>query len=441
MVADVPIYIAVDDPYYLYQGDYSLTMPYSSNDDLPEAVRKALPSHGQSIFLSAFNSAFEGSCKERENREGCASAIAWAAVKRAYRQDEKGDWHPIEHKGCEGGRCVFEHLDQDKSTHRAVGQVLNRWHRNKALDRDLFYSTDNFTGTEREWDTSAPLIFAQQHPDARLVATNLDEALKSVTAIDGGPGRVAGRLKETTITTSGQPRMEHDVVFDDPQMNDRWERGELSLSSCWVGHFDNEGNILGKVKPNHMLVFVQDKANQPGDPGAMFLHKRSEDMSDDKTLEGLIGSLRSLFSGRDPKKENDMTDADLEKRFADLEATTAGMTEKLTVANKLAEDLKAERDLLSQEVETLRAERADSKWAAVKNKIPKGWMAKEGAEAELRKEFESDPVTFAHKLLEAPRGDKKKEEGTAFAHGKTGDSDMLAAATTARELRAMTGRR
>ncbi len=60
-------------------------MPYSGIGDLPDTV-KVLPSHGQEIFLAAFNSAYGGACKDREDQEECAFKIAWAAVKQKYEQ-------------------------------------------------------------------------------------------------------------------------------------------------------------------------------------------------------------------------------------------------------------------------------------------------------------------------------------------------------------------
>ena len=71
-------------------------MPYLVIDDLPDSVRGVLPERAQDIFLSAFNSAFNGaSCKDREDRDACATKVAWSAVKREFRQDGEGSWNPI----------------------------------------------------------------------------------------------------------------------------------------------------------------------------------------------------------------------------------------------------------------------------------------------------------------------------------------------------------
>lgn len=54
-------------------------MPYKVVSELPPAV-KALPSHAQEIYMSAFNSAFE----QYKSDESKSAAIAWAAVKTKF---------------------------------------------------------------------------------------------------------------------------------------------------------------------------------------------------------------------------------------------------------------------------------------------------------------------------------------------------------------------
>lgn len=62
-------------------------MPYDKKKELPKSVKDNLPNHAQDIYISAFNSAFQGADEESE-----AHAIAWAAVKRTYKKDKKGNW-------------------------------------------------------------------------------------------------------------------------------------------------------------------------------------------------------------------------------------------------------------------------------------------------------------------------------------------------------------
>lgn len=69
-------------------------MPYRSNRDLPDSVRRHLPEHAQDIFRAAFNAAWDSHAGDPRQEEA-ARRIAWAAVKHRYRKD--GDrWVPVE---------------------------------------------------------------------------------------------------------------------------------------------------------------------------------------------------------------------------------------------------------------------------------------------------------------------------------------------------------
>lgn len=75
-------------------------LPYQSASDLPEAVRDALPPEAHSIWMAAFNHAYEEGTGESE-----AAAAAWAAVKKAgYTKDEEtGKWVKASEPAAAGG--------------------------------------------------------------------------------------------------------------------------------------------------------------------------------------------------------------------------------------------------------------------------------------------------------------------------------------------------
>jgi len=72
-------------------------MPYSSIEDLPDQVKNVLPKGAQDIYFSAFNSAYAGTCKDRDDRDTCAAKIAWSAVSRNY-VNKDGHWEKEESK-------------------------------------------------------------------------------------------------------------------------------------------------------------------------------------------------------------------------------------------------------------------------------------------------------------------------------------------------------
>ncbi len=66
-------------------------MPYNRNEDLPPAVRGALPPHAQDIYRAAFNNAWHQRALSGELDEATVHRIAWGAVKRQYRK-LGGEW-------------------------------------------------------------------------------------------------------------------------------------------------------------------------------------------------------------------------------------------------------------------------------------------------------------------------------------------------------------
>lgn len=64
-------------------------MPYFSNDDLPDPIKKHLPQGAQTIYRKAFNKAYHA---HYGHDDDAAFKIAWAAVKEKYKKNEKGKW-------------------------------------------------------------------------------------------------------------------------------------------------------------------------------------------------------------------------------------------------------------------------------------------------------------------------------------------------------------
>lgn len=62
-------------------------MPYSSLDDLPEAIRDHLPRHAQEIYMKSFNNAHV-----EYGDDAVAARVAWSAVKREYEKNAEGTW-------------------------------------------------------------------------------------------------------------------------------------------------------------------------------------------------------------------------------------------------------------------------------------------------------------------------------------------------------------
>jgi len=62
-------------------------MPYNKVSELPENV-KGLPEAAQKMWMSVFNSAYSGACKDEEDKDACAAKIAWSQVSKKYEKKE-----------------------------------------------------------------------------------------------------------------------------------------------------------------------------------------------------------------------------------------------------------------------------------------------------------------------------------------------------------------
>lgn len=62
-------------------------MPYRTNAQLPEPVRRHLPPTAQAIYRSAFNNAWTRYRKTDPRYEEISHRVAWTAVKRAFRKE------------------------------------------------------------------------------------------------------------------------------------------------------------------------------------------------------------------------------------------------------------------------------------------------------------------------------------------------------------------
>ncbi len=156
----------------------------------------------------------------------------------------------------------FEHVQ----SHDAILQVLNR----KITNRDgtFYFPLAPFRQTVDEWE-GIPIIYAQKHPeDYEVFTTSPEIALKQID------GRVVGSISLPHIDNTGHPRLMGKLDIDDVLINTLIEEGEISLSTGFFGHFDNNKNVTS-VSPHHVLIFLEE-LTPPADQGAMILNAKKE---------------------------------------------------------------------------------------------------------------------------------------------------------------------
>lgn len=350
--------------------------------------------------------------------------------------------------------CFGNHINlaQKSKPHETILQTLNRW---LAYENgDTYLSYDSFSGTESDWD-AVPVIYAQDHPDMQLVISDLDTAVRQV----GGTLLPPGTVKDTTVIKPGQPRLVTDTIFTDAELQRLYNAGELSLSTGFFAKVDEAGKIVGKVVPNHILIFRQNDVNQPRDKGAMFLNKEEQNVpeSEEKPNKGAVFSKKNLSlieqaiqaltamvaglqkgeeseteaaakAAKQPNTEitDDTMDTEklvaLENKTKELTSTIEGQTKEL--ANKDTEIARLNKEL-SDITAKIAADEENTTWTTIKNTLPKGWVETPEIEAKTREEWKTNKDAFLIKVAQLPRVAPTPEEGKEFPNNTGTDALAL----------------
>jgi cation transport regulator len=366
-------------------------MPYDSITDLPETIQSILPTKAQEIFMAAFNSAWDSSCDERQDKEQCANAIAWGAVKRSYEKNDAGEW-----------------VEMKQKQHDAILQSLNREIGGYCFRKEAFEETIN------EWN-GIPLVFANEHPDMALFADNPEEALSQIN------GRVVGMVENPYIAYDGHPRMMGTLVNNDSEVDKLITDGKASISTGFLAStYDH--NIVESVIPNHVLIFKEDINNMPKDHGAFILNKHEfYGQVIDTEVHNMEPDIKELSKDLAiaNKELGDMT-SKLDIANKEIDGLKASVTERdgqLEVANKTISDYELKiKEFEQKEAEALVIKR-DEQWTTIKNSIPKGLTHKAEDEQALRAEWESDPFAFTAKIAEIKIANKTAPSGNEFVPG------------------------
>ncbi len=393
-------------------------MPYASVSELPASVRDALPAHGQTVFLSAFNSAY----KEHDGDEEKSNAIAWSAVKQKYVKNDEGEWV---RKAEADNLLQFDNLAEFTGPLDITLQTLETRHPHPNYPDGIYYSTDNFSGTESVWDTGNRVIFIPpgkkvEHVDHAAFANDP----QSEAARHGY--RIVGRLNNTRILTGedGKPRINSQVILDDAEAAKFAADRKLSLSDAFDAAINPDGSMSGKVVPNHVILFLKCAKKSdgfcgiPNDRGAGINNLSEETMADDE-IKGLTQSVKELIGihKENPLKATvDNLTAEVQKRDAQIEALTkerdALKADKVRVDNILAEQAK---------------QADDAEWAQVKNLYQPALFHKPEDEQKERDAFKANKAGWlmSHVGNLAPASEKKKAEGLGAVGNVGGDNQRI----------------
>ena len=366
-------------------------------------------------------------------------------------------------------------------THDVIVHSLNRWRDYKRgnTKRPVYFSVDNFSGTESEWE-GLPVIFSNHgHP---TVPFRVDP----VKALESCQGEIVGAFHSAAVDTAGSPRFVGKVDFSTEDAEDKHQKGNLALSSGFymAGNHDQLGRLQGKAIPDHILVFEADGPIKQQDPAAMFLNGATDDSPPKVTvgMRDLFEKFKEFMKGYftnasgamllkddsyDGKEEqvavqvgyvpvmnasNDtdprtgsgdrMTEIDATKQIEGLNATIAERDALLTARTQEVEAVKAKLT----EFEKLQTDREaadlEAKWTELKTKVLlPGQVKKPEDEAKLKEMFLKDKDSFyLNAVINRPKPSATDREGAEF-YGNAGSEEDAEVDALVNELRTRTGRR
>lgn len=374
-------------------------MPYANPNELPAPTREALPKKAQSIFVAAFNSAYEGTCKDSSDREACANKIAWSAVGKAYKKTESGEWTELSN---------IESVCSEPTGISSFHDV-----RLQRLDVFMDYGGTKVLHTLNHFNNAAnweriPVIFQKTgagvpgvHPDFDAVTTRSLNPEKYVNV---------GYIENPHISGTGEPSLMGRVAFSNPECSLMAKAGKLSLSTGFAAPTrlleDGRKEIAGDVVPNHVLIFKRGSCPNcyPNDNGAQFLNisPDGDDEMDDES-KGILKEVRDYLTNLAKKPpvtpaETIMSETPKTEEFANILAERDTLKAKVEELTNLTASFKKANDEAKTAFENIQKENQDLKWTLLKPVLPHAWTDTPEHETASREKWTNTPAVFVAEL-------------------------------------------
>lgn len=297
-------------------------MPYSK---APDRI-KSLPSHAQSIWMAAFNSAF----KQYNGDEEKSNATAWAAVKKAGYMKDKNRWV----KASEGFNYLYCLSETEELPNTIEIMREGKW--NHPIYNNLEFTSNtldnvitNFKNKVRGVDISFDLEHGETNHKTEAVCwvKNLikegTKLLAEVEWTDFGKEKIKGKNFKYFSP-------EFKFVYEDEETGKKYNNVLLG------GGLTNKP-FIKKMQP----IMLSETVNENDFNSELYLPCTIENEEGDNTMNKEL--LKAL------KLSETATEAEIQAAVTKLTEDTI----KLAEANKTIETLKAEKATLETEKEGL----------------------------------------------------------------------------------------
>jgi cation transport regulator len=225
-----------------------------------------LPSHGKEIYVSAFNSAYSGTCKsEGDRRDECSSRIAWTAVKSKYRKSEGDKWIPkaeVQEFSMSIVKAVYDKASATRSW-KATASDTEEDSYNDSMSLELFNDFLHRIETKEQppedfrsdfWSGGKPYLSVSHYPDlnGKGVPGPVDAVyIDGRTEAGRGMLKSKGRFDDTPIGRACFESVCADLYGDEPVPED--EKIRISIAFLDWKHRHKSSDYIFERSEDKMI--------------------------------------------------------------------------------------------------------------------------------------------------------------------------------------------
>jgi len=214
-------------------------MPYKYPDNIPEGIKK-LPAEAQKTWIDIFNNAWE-QYKDRAEREGLASATAWAGLKKAgWKKNKEGNWVKTETQGNLNTMelAIWEAYSQTYELKDVEVFGTGEWNKHKITDEDL----DNIVnGTNEIIDKLKPKVKLGHDDKQELLQKSGYPAGGWITKLKRAGNKILVDIKEVPkvlyqlIKNGAYKRISSEILYDYTEPSTKKKYAKVLSAIAFLG--------------------------------------------------------------------------------------------------------------------------------------------------------------------------------------------------------------
>jgi cation transport regulator ChaB len=225
-------------------------------ENLPDAAKK--------IFVAAEATAKSTTCKDRSDKDECASKIAWSAVKRKFKKDADGNWIPKAEVSNFSMAITRTSYDKSTDTRRwkAVASDTDNDLYNDSMTLELFNDFMQRIETKEQppksfrsdfWSGGIPYLSISHYPDlsGKGVPGPVD-AIYIDGRTDAGRGmlKASGRFDDTPIGKECFKAISRDI--EDKVPDDQKIRISIAFLD-WMHRHKSSGFVFDRTESDEII--------------------------------------------------------------------------------------------------------------------------------------------------------------------------------------------